>query len=238
MQNQDGCILKDSVFIATIGNPNTGTSTVFACDSTDWNGEIITVSGSYDQTFTNVSGCDSVHTLVAVDSFPIIDSIWASKNPIYKGESTTLNIQTNENVLWEWGDSAKQIVVAPITDSLFVVEIYNEFGCSIYDSIFIIILDVFCDEGKIKIPTAFTPNNDDKNNTYRITDTDGLITSFKLEIFNRFGQKVYSSNNKNAKWDGTYQNELLAPQVFDFYLELECFGGKRLFKKGNITLIR
>jgi hypothetical protein len=39
-------------------------------------------------------------------------------------------------------------------------------------------------------------------------------------------------------WDGTYQNELLAPQVFDFYLELECYGGKKLFKKGNITLIR
>ena len=187
----------------------------------------------------NQNGCELKDSIfIAVNNYPISDSIWASKNPIYIGESTTLNIQTNENVLWEFGDSAKQIVVAPITDSLFVVEIYNDFGCSIYDSIFIIILDVFCDEGKIKIPTAFTPNNIWPNNTYRITDTDGLITSFKLEIFNRFGQKVYSSNNKNAKWDGTYQNELLVPQVFDFYLELECFGGKRLFKKGNITLIR
>ena len=187
----------------------------------------------------NQNGCELKDSIfIAVNNYPISDSIWASKNPIYIGECTTLNIQTNENVLWEWGDSAKQIVVDPITDSLFVVEIYNDFGCSIYDSIFIIILDVFCDEGKIKIPTAFTPNNIWPNNTYRITDTDGLITSFKLEIFNRFGQKVYSSNNKNAKWDGTYQNELLVPQVFDFYLELECFGGKRLFKKGNITLIR
>lgn len=187
----------------------------------------------------NQNGCELKDSIfIAVNNYPISDSIWASKNPIYIGESTTLKIQTNENVLWEWGDSAKQIVVVPITDSLFVVEIYNEFGCSIYDSIFIQILDVFCDEGKIKIPTAFTPNNIWPNNTYRITDTDGIITSFKLEIFNRFGQKVYSSNNKNAKWDGTYQNELLAPQVFDFYLELECFGGKRLFKKGNITLIR
>jgi len=187
----------------------------------------------------NQDGCEIKDSIfIAVNNYPISDSIWASKNPIYKGESTTLNIQTNQNVLWGWGDSAKQIVVTPITDSLFVVEINNQFGCSIYDSIFIQILDVFCDEEKIKIPTAFTPNNDDKNNTYRITDTDGIITSFKLEIFNRFGQKVYSSNNKNAKWDGTYQNELLAPQVFVFYLELECFGGKRLFKKGNVTLIR
>ncbi len=189
VQNQDGCILKDSVFIA-------------------------------------------------VNSHPIIDSVWASKNPIYKGENITLNIQTSYNVLWETGDTNLQIEVAPISDSLFRMEVYSDLDCSIFDSIYIQILDVFCDENKIIIPTAFTPNNITPNNTYRIKDIDNIITSFKLEIFNRFGQKVYASTNKFEKWNGTFQNELLAPQVFDFYLQLECFGGKRLFKKGNITLIR
>ncbi len=187
----------------------------------------------------NQDGCELQDSIfIAVNYYPISDSIWASKNPIYKGESTTLNIQTNYNVLWETGDTTNQVEVAPISDSLFKVEVYSDFGCSIYDSIFIQILDVFCDQEKIKIPTAFTPNNIPPNNTYRIVDNDGIITSFKLEIFNRFGQKVYASTDKNGEWDGTFRNELLAPQVFDFYLELECFGGKKLFKKGNITLIR
>ena len=187
----------------------------------------------------NQNGCELKDSIfIAVNNYPISDSIWASKNPIYKGESTTLNIQTNYNVLWETGDTNLQIEVAPISDSLFRVEVYSDFGCSIFDSIYIQILDVFCDEEKIKIPTAFTPNNLSPNNTYRIVDNDEIITSFKLKIFNRFGQKVYASTNKLGEWDGTYQSELLAPQVFDFYLELECFGGKKLFKKGNITLIR
>jgi len=187
----------------------------------------------------NQDGCklkDSI--FINVNTYPIIDSIWASKNPIYKGESTTLNIQTNYNVLWETGDTNMQIVVSPITDSLFNVEVFASSDCSIFDSIFIQILDVFCDEGKILIPTAFTPNNLPPNNTYRIIDHASIITSFKLEIFNRFGQKVYSSFDINGRWDGTFRNELLAPQVFDFYLELECIGEKKLFKKGNITLIR
>ncbi len=187
----------------------------------------------------NQDGCelrDSV--FIQANEDPISDSIWASKKPIYKGESTALNIQTIDKVLWETGDTTKQIVVTPTSDSLFFVQVYNDFGCTIYDSIFIPVLDVFCDEDKIKIPTAFTPNNQQPNNTYRILDNDGIITSFKIEIFNRFGQKVYSSTDKLGYWDGTYQNELLAPQVFDFYLELECYGGKKLFKKGNITLIR
>lgn len=187
----------------------------------------------------NQDGCklqDSVS--IAVNTYPIIDSIWASKNPIYKGETTTLNIQTNDNVLWNMGDTNSQIQVAPFTDSLFHVEVYSNADCRITDSIFIQILDVFCDEDKILIPTAFTPNNLPPNNTYRIIDTDDIITSFKLEIFNRFGQKVYASSNKFGEWDGTFKNELLAPQVFDFYIELECIGEKKLFKKGNITLIR
>tara|TARA_B110000116_G_scaffold257195_1_gene257140 strand:- start:7814 stop:9538 length:1725 start_codon:yes stop_codon:yes gene_type:complete len=190
----------------------------------------------------NQDGCELKDSIfIVVNSFAISDSIWASRNPIYKGESTLLNIQTiAANVLWETSDTIKQIEVWPTTDSLFRVDIYTDFGCQSSDSIYITILDVFCDEDKIKIPTAFSPNNDDEliNETYRIKDDDGIITFFKLEIFNRFGQKVYASNNKNEEWDGTFQNELLAPQVFDFYLELECFGGKRLFKKGNITLIR
>ena len=73
---------------------------------------------------------------------------------------------------------------------------------------------------------------------YRIIDEDGIITKFKIEIFNRFGQKVYSSGNINSNWDGNFKGKLLSPQVFDYYLEIECVGDKSLFEKGNITLIR
>ena len=64
--NQDGC---DSVhtLVATIGYSNIGTSIVDACDEYVWveaANMLITTSGSYDQTFINASGCDSVHTLV------------------------------------------------------------------------------------------------------------------------------------------------------------------------------
>ena len=189
----------------------------------------------------NFNGCrlqDSIY--INVSSFPIYDSIWASKNPIYKDQNTLLNIETNANVIWENGDSTIQIEVWPNSDSIFIVEVYNDFGCKLIDSIFIEVLDVFCDESKIIIPSAFSPNNDEElvNEVYRIIDNDQIINHFRLQIYNRFGQKVFNSNNKDLVWDGTYKGELLSPQVFDFYLELKCFGGKRLFKKGNITLIR
>ena len=60
---------------------------------------------------------------------------------------------------------------------------------------------------------------------------------FNLKIYNRLGQSVFTSNNINTHWDGMYKGEKLHAQVLDYYIEMECVGGKKLFKKGNITLI-
>jgi gliding motility-associated-like protein len=117
------------------------------------------------------------------------------------------------------------------------VIVYNEF-CQISDSVFIEVKDVFCDKNRIIIPNAFSPNEDNKNDYYRIIDENGIITSFKLEIFNRLGEKVYSSENVNDKWDGYFKGVLLTTQIFSYYLEIECIGEKNLFEKGNVSLIR
>ena len=71
-----------------------------------------------------------------------------------------------------------------------------------------------------------------------IDDEEGVVISFKIEIFNRLGQKVFFTRDIFEHWDGTFRNNMLNPQVFDFYIDLECIGGKSLFHKGNITLIR
>ena len=127
--------------------------------------------------------------------------------------------------------------ITPENSSWYNVIVYNEF-CQIYDSVFVEVKDVFCDKNSIIIPNAFSPNGDLINAYYRILDEDEIITSFKLEIFNRFGEKVYSSENVNDKWDGYFKGVLITTQIFDYYLEIECVGEKSLFEKGNITLIR
>ena len=65
-----------------------------------------------------------------------------------------------------------------------------------------------------------------------------VIDEFLLEIFNRNGQKVFATKSIYEEWDGTFKNEHLAPQVFDFYLKIRCVGNSEFLYKGNITLIR
>ena len=62
----------------TINNSSTGTSSVTSCDDFLWNGVVYTTSGSYDETFTNASGCDSVHTLALIIQYSDLEDNYIS----------------------------------------------------------------------------------------------------------------------------------------------------------------
>ena len=187
---------------------------------------------------TNTLGCfirDSI--FVSVSNYPIYDSIWAVETSIYLGEFTNLNVSTDNNILWSNGDSTFISTVNPEVSTMYYANIYND-HCVIIDSIYITVKDVFCDISKLIIPNAFSPNEDNINDKYQILDLDGIITDFNLQIFNRYGEAVYCSNNVHEVWDGYYKGKLLSTQVFDYFIEIKCVGNKEFFQKGNITLIR
>ena len=188
----------------------------------------------------NIDSCvleDSVFITIYPQSN--IDSSYLYNEVIYEGEEIILNVETSDQIIWnDFENNNNNQRDFPTEDYCYYFEVVNDFECTVKDSLCVVVLDVFCDEDSIKIPTAFTPNGDNINDTYFITDHTNIVVDFKLEIFNRLGEKVFSSNNINTKWKGTYKNKKLNPQVFDFYLELKCIGEKQLFKKGNISLIR
>ena len=188
----------------------------------------------------NSDGCvlkDSI--FIQIFDNPIIDSLWLDKDTIFKGESTYLNVKTDDGFIWyNFTSTGNTLLVEPIKSECYSIEVFNAYNCSVNDSVCIVVLDVFCNEDRIVVPTAFSPNEDGVNDSYFILDKDGVVSDFKLEIFNRLGQKVFSTTDINIKWRGIYKGKKLNPQVFDFYLELKCVDDKMLFKKGNITLIR
>ena len=69
-------------------------------------------------------------------------------------------------------------------------------------------------------------------------DGVGITELHFIKIYNRWGQKVYESNNFNGKWDGRINGKKSEPEVFDYFLEAVCSTGQLIRKQGNITLIR
>ncbi len=214
---------------------------IYSTDSTSIE-DFIDTSQWYSVEAINADGCImNTSVLVEIYEYPILDSLWLNQDTVFKGEKVIVTVLTDDFFSWIQFSSSDSILKDyPKVDYCYEVEVYNQFNfnCFVSDSICITVFDVFCNEDSIFIPTAFSPNDDLENQLYFIDDISEVIIDFRLEIFNRLGQKVFSSIDKFEKWDGTYLGIKLNPQVFYFYLELKCIGEKQLFKKGNITLIR
>lgn len=85
-------------------------------------------------------------------------------------------------------------------------------------------------------PNAFSPNGDGNNDVFFIYG-EGIKT-VDLKIFNRWGIKVFDSNNQYIGWDGTYKSVLQNPAVFTYEANVTFLDNKRLFKAGSLTLIK
>jgi len=93
-----------------------------------------------------------------------------------------------------------------------------------------------CIESDAFIPNTFTPNGDGENDLFKVK---GLkIDEVYFAIYNRWGEKVFETNDLNVAWDGKYKGRPADVGVFGWYLKVRCLNGEETFKKGNVTLIR
>ena len=93
-----------------------------------------------------------------------------------------------------------------------------------------------CNESTVYLPTGFTPNNDGVNDILYIRSN--FITEVYLTIYDRWGEKLFETNDVKKGWDGIYKGKLLDQGVYGYYMTFKCNNGQESFKKGNITLMR
>jgi gliding motility-associated-like protein len=64
------------------------------------------------------------------------------------------------------------------------------------------------------------------------------VDGFKLQIYNRWGEKIFQSTDPENGWDGTYKGEKMPPGTYVYVANLRYSNGKRDVLKGSVTLIR
>lgn len=93
----------------------------------------------------------------------------------------------------------------------------------------------------INVPNAFTPNNDGINDRFKPILICQL-KEYEIKIFDRWGKQVFYSNNFNGNWDGTFNGQLLAANVYYYIITYSYTesGGTPVNEilKGDVTLIR
>jgi gliding motility-associated-like protein len=147
-------------------------------------------------------------------------------------ESITLDAGVdNANYLWQDGSTERTYKATKA--GTYSVKVTQD-NCSATASVEVKYEGCPCN---VIIPTAFSPNNDNKNDKFGVTLSCD-IQSFRLMIYNRWGNQVFYSEDVNDKWDGTSKGIALDGDVFDYYAEFKDGEGKVYYYKGTVTLVR
>lgn len=91
---------------------------------------------------------------------------------------------------------------------------------------------------KLKMPNAFTPNDDGRNDTYHPMTHESLV-EFHAYIYNRYGQLLYDWTNPDADgWDGTYRGKPVKEGVYFVLVKAKGADGVEYNIRKDINLLR
>ena len=107
----------------------------------------------------------------------------------------------------------------------------SEFGTISYSNFF-----VFRREAKILVPDAFTPGNDNMNETFVVKGV--YFDQFRMTIYDRWGEVVYTATDKNAGWDGKINGQPAQPGQYMYRVEVTDTTGLKTVRTGAVLLIR
>ncbi|MEO5643039.1 MAG: gliding motility-associated C-terminal domain-containing protein [Bacteroidia bacterium] len=88
------------------------------------------------------------------------------------------------------------------------------------------------------VPNAFTPNGSGLNDFFMPSTGFVDIVDYDFAVFNRWGEKLYETNDLNGAWDGKYAGHKCEPGVYVWLLTFKTADGQYIDQKGTVTLIR
>ena len=173
-----------------------------------------------------------------------IDQITTPDTVIFTGTSmqVRLPITCAPNVQWSPGAGVSDVNIAePILgpDATTTYRVDMDYGfCQASDTIHVTVADssdLTCD--KIFFPTAFTPNGDNINDDWGISNIVFLGQFISLEVFDRWGGSVFFSETPDERWDGTFKGEKLMPGQYVYQFTYQC-GGEDRRKRGSFIILK
>jgi len=185
---------------------------------------------------TGIPGCriSSNVLTINVHAKPIVDA--GPDRILITGNKTTLEGRvTGETPVYTWtppddldDPTLLRPAASPPADRVYRLVAESAFGCTNEDYMRVkVVAGIF-------VPTAFTPNNDGRNDTWQIPYLDPLLGA-TVSVFNRYGQMVYNSTGALVNWDGTING---IPQASGTYVYMINFKNGMADMKGTVTIIR
>ena len=155
-----------------------------------------------------------------------------SEISIYEDDS--IELEVGEYAMYHWfsadGLDLDTFSTLTVSDSgIFYVEVIDSNGCFGTSDVAIVDTKPYT---SLFVPNTFTPNGDDHNELFVIRGVN--IKTFNIQIFNRWGELMFTSESIDKSWDGTFANNKVQEASYYYHIEVEGNDGK-VFKKGGVV---
>ncbi|SDL47834.1 gliding motility-associated C-terminal domain-containing protein [Salinimicrobium catena] len=231
-----------------VATPDTGNSIQWYTDAaltTPAAGTDVLVTGTYYATQTSPAGCESAATPaeVVINDAPTPTLVAGGNQFCMIDRPTVGNIAMNEaNITW-YDSATGGSVVSPETSLLDGTVYYASLtdaasGC---ESSQRLAVTAEVEKCPLPIPEAFSPNGDNINDLFMVEFIGEQYPQFTIEIFNRWGQKVFKGNASNATWNGESTEGSLGSDVVPvgvYFYVIEYNDGETTPTQGRLYLSR
>lgn len=143
-------------------------------------------------------------------------------------DGATINLHPGGGYMeYEWSTGSVDSVISVRKQGDYIVEVKDYHCCTNQDTVYIKVFKYF-------IPNAFSPNGDGLNDEFKAI---GLYRNirFNMQVFNRWGERVFETDDMDKGWDGTVGGEYCPPETYVWIIHVD-FLGQDITTNGSIVL--
>lgn len=255
-----GCTSRDTVVVTVDALDDTLTSTPTSCFSN--NGTVLATpvngsppytyswstgstnaldsllgAGTYTCTITDALGC-TVSSSVTVAAGAGLNPDAGNYVTITAGQTTQLNGTGGGTYSWSPGGSlnctnCQSPIASPTVTTTYTLTVFDSLGCMATDTVTVFV-DIDC--GEIWLPNAFSPNGDGQNDVLFLRGY--CIEVLDFSVYNRWGERVFHTNDPTIGWDGTQRGQACEKAVYAYVVTATLIDGTEVNLKGNVSLIK
>ncbi|HEY6502739.1 MAG TPA: YCF48-related protein [Chitinophagaceae bacterium] len=200
----------------------------------------VTAPTTYTVTAT-LNGCVRTEPVsITIKPNPIINA--GPDKTIVEGDETQLTgsgISNPVSIAWApagsilSGANSYTATAKPLVTTDYTLTVRNTDNCTSTDVATVTVIP-YC----VNVMNAFTPNGDGNNDRWMVTNGAPCSKDIQVAIYNRYGNVIYTSNNYANDWDGTFKGKPVADGTYYYTVTYHTITGKRVTKKGDVTILR